>query len=146
MAGSGGERAVGMWLNQLPGAPGGGGSAGGGQPSFASSPADKQAAANTLHHHIEPDTRTAGAWADDQTGAVVKAFNAKDGHGWLTSSAVGKAHTIWGEQVQSLLNKMSGDESALRSNGALLTGTDFGVSDSARKVSVFDMYSPPPGQ
>ncbi|KOV62413.1 hypothetical protein [Streptomyces sp. MMG1121] len=135
-----------MRLNQLPDGLGGGGPTGGGQPGLASSPAEKQAAANTLHNHIEGDTKTAGAWADDETGAVVKAFAAKDGHGWLTSGAVGKAHTVWGEQMQSLVNKLSGDESALRNNNTLLMGTDFGVSDSARKVSVFDAYSPPPGQ
>jgi hypothetical protein len=146
MAGSGGEGAVGMRLNQLPDGPGGGGSAGGGQPGLASSSAEKQAAANTLRNNIEPDTKAAGAWADDETGAVVKAFDAKDGHGWLTSGAVSKAHKTWGEQVQNLLNQLSGDESALRNNNTLLTGTDFGVSDSARKVSVFDTYSLPPKQ
>ncbi|MEV6295348.1 hypothetical protein AB0M41_34125 [Streptomyces sp. NPDC051896] len=144
MAGSGGERAVGMRLNQYPADPGGGGSTGGGGPDLASSPAEKKAAADTLHNDIEPDTKKAGAWADDETSAVVKAFDAKDGHGWLTSGAVGKAHKTWGEQVQNLVNQLSGDESALRADTTLLSGTDVGVGDKARKVSVFDTYSSPP--
>ncbi|MEV8555471.1 hypothetical protein AB0478_03160 [Streptomyces sp. NPDC051917] len=144
MAGSGGERAVGMRLNQYPADPGGGGSAGGGGPDLASSPAEKKAAADTLHNDIEPDTKKAGAWADDETSAVVKAFDAKDGHGWLTSGAVGKAHKTWGEQVQNLVNQLSGDESALRADTTLLSGTDVGVGDKARTVSVFDTYSSPP--
>ena len=105
MAGSGGERALGTRLNQYPADPGGGGSTGGGGPDLASSPAEKKAAADTLHNDIEPDTKKAGAWADDETSAVVKAFDAKDGHGWLTSGAVGKAHKTWGEQVQNLVNQ-----------------------------------------
>ncbi|MET9074148.1 hypothetical protein ABZX95_18630 [Streptomyces sp. NPDC004232] len=145
MTGSDGEGAVGMRLNQVAD-PGGGGPAGGGRPNLASSPAQKTNAANTLHNDIEPATRTAGAWADDETGAVVKAFDAKDGHGWLTSGAVGTMHTTWGEQVQHLMNQLSGDESALRANNTFLTGTDFGVGDTTRKVSVFDGYSLPPGQ
>ncbi|MEV7684355.1 hypothetical protein ACFW1F_01250 [Streptomyces bungoensis] len=133
-----------MRLNKLPADLGGGGSTGGGQPDLASSPAEKKAAANTLHNEIEPHTTTAGAWADDETSAVVKAFDAKDGHGWVTSSAVSKAHKTWSEQVQNLVNQLSGDESALRNNNTLMTGTDVGVGAGVRKVSVLDTYSPPP--
>ncbi|MEV5876817.1 hypothetical protein AB0L75_21780 [Streptomyces sp. NPDC052101] len=127
-----------MRLNHLQDIPGGGGS------DLAHSPDEKQAAANALQNHIERDTKTAGEWADDETGAVVKAFDAKDGHGWLTSTAVSKAHKTWGEQVQNFLNRLVGDESALRYNNTVLTGTDAGVASTARKVSVLDTYSPPP--
>ncbi|MGW7526201.1 hypothetical protein [Streptomyces sp. NPDC054783] len=129
---------VGMRLNHLQDIPGGGG------PDLAHSPDEKKAAADTLRKDIEPDTKKAGQQADDETGAVVKAFDAKDGHGWLTSTAVSKAHKIWGEQVQNFLNRLAGDESALRNNNTVLTGTDTGVAGTARKVSVFDTYSPPP--
>lgn len=144
MTGSGGEHAVGMRLNQYPADPGGGGPSGGGQPDLASSPAEKKAAANTLHNDIEPDTKAAGAWADDETGAAVKAFDAKDGHGWLTSGAVSKAHKTWSEQVQNFVNQLAGDESALRNDSTLLSGTDLGVGAGVRKVSVLDTYSLPP--
>jgi hypothetical protein len=133
-----------MRLNHLPDGPGGGGSAGGGRPDLAHSPEEKQAAADTLHNDIQPHTKTAGQWADDETNAVVKAFDAKDGHGWLTSGAVSKAHKIWGEQVHDFLNRLAGDESALRQSSTVLTGTDAAVGGTARKVSIFDTYSRPP--
>ncbi|MFF4713743.1 hypothetical protein ACFY2V_20450 [Streptomyces eurythermus] len=117
--------------------------AGGGRPDLASSPAEKTAAANKLHSDIGPDTEAAGQWADEETNAAVKAFDAKDGHGWLTSGALKKAHTTWGEQVKNLLNRLAGDESALRGNARVLSGTDLLVGGTARQVSVFDTYSPP---
>ncbi|MFD8390384.1 hypothetical protein ACFV2N_14540 [Streptomyces sp. NPDC059680] len=133
-----------MRLTHLPDGPDAGGSAGGGRPDLASSPAEKQAAANTLHKDIEPDTKSAGRWADEETGAVVKAFDAKDGHGWLTSGAVSKAHKTWSEQIQNFVNRLAGDEAALRNNNTLMTGTDAGVGGVVRKVSIFDTYSAPP--
>ncbi|MEU0860050.1 hypothetical protein ABZ352_32395 [Streptomyces griseofuscus] len=51
-------------------------------------------ALRALHKGIEPGTTDTGRWTDDETNAVVKAFDAKDGHGWLTSGAVSKAHKI----------------------------------------------------
>ncbi|MEU2375394.1 MULTISPECIES: hypothetical protein [Streptomyces] len=136
MSGSGREQSVGMRLNQLPGDLGGG-------PDVAHSSADKQSAANTLNKDIEPDTAKAGRWADDETGAVVKAFDAKDGHGWLTSGAVRKAHKTWGEQVQGLVNRLKGDEAALRRNDSVMTGSDIETRTNVRGVSVFDTYSSP---
>ncbi|MFF8995859.1 hypothetical protein ACF09H_39215 [Streptomyces sp. NPDC014983] len=103
-----------MRLNQLQMAPGGGGATSGGGPDLAHSPADKQSAANALHKDIGRDTTDAGRWADDETGAVVKAFDAKDGNGWLTSGAVSKAHETWGEQVRNLVSRLAQDETALR--------------------------------
>lgn len=138
----GAGRPIEMRLNHLD--PGGGGGSFGGQPSLASSPAEKQAAANALERDIEPDTRTAGAWADQETGAVVKAFGAKDGSGWLTSEAVRKAHETWGEQVKGLMNLLSSDKGALRAVNRTLLGTDEGVAATARKPSVLDQYSRPP--
>ncbi|MER8062732.1 MULTISPECIES: hypothetical protein [unclassified Streptomyces] len=125
-----------MRLNQLPGDLGGG-------PDVAHSAADKQGAANTLNKDIEPDTSKAGRWVDDETGAVVKAFGVKDGHGWLTSGAVRKAHKTWGEQVQGLVRRLMGDEAALRRNDAVMTGTDIGTRVNMRRISVFDSYSSP---
>ncbi|WP_225835951.1 hypothetical protein [Streptomyces sp. NK08204] len=134
-----GQHTVGMRLNQLPIDSGGGGSAIGGQPDLVSSPAEKQAAAKALHDHIEHDTRTAGELADDETNAVVKAFGAKDGHGWLTSGAVSKAHKTWGEQVQNLMLRLSHEESMLLGDNAVLAGTDSGVGAGVRKLSPLDL-------
>ncbi|GHH08243.1 hypothetical protein [Streptomyces rubradiris] len=119
--------------------------AGGGRPDLASSPAEKTAAANKLQSEIGPRTEAAGQWADEETHAAVKAFDAKDGYGWLTSGALKKAHATWGEQVKNLLNRLAGDESALRDNAKALSGTDLLVGGTARQVSVFDTYTPPTG-
>ncbi|MFF7238710.1 hypothetical protein [Streptomyces collinus] len=132
-----------MRLNQLAD-PGGGGGSFGGQSGLTSSPAEKQAAANAIEHDIEPDTRTAGEWTDHETSAVVKAFGAKDGHGWLTSGALQKAHKTWGEQVQDLMNLLSADKGALRAANTTLQGTDVDVAAGVRKPSVLDQYSQPP--
>jgi hypothetical protein len=134
-----------MRLNQIPADPGGGGGGvAGGQPDLASSPAENRAAANAIQLTVEPGTRAAGAWADEETGSAVKAFGAKDGHGWLTSGAVQKAHNTWGDQVQNLMNMLAGDKAALRGANTVLTGTDTGAGAGVRKVSVLDTYSPPP--
>ncbi|GGW52453.1 hypothetical protein GCM10010503_31870 [Streptomyces lucensis JCM 4490] len=137
---------VGMRLNQIPSDPGGsagpsgGAGAGGGRKDLASSPAEKQAAAKALQDHIEPDTRKAGDWADDDTGAAVKALQAKDGDGWLTSGALKAAHKTWGEQVQNLMNRLSSEKAALRSTNTVFQGTDLGVGSRVRTSSSLDQY------
>lgn len=132
---------VGMELNQYPADPGSApGPVGGGAKDLASSPAQKKAAAKAIQDHIEPDTRKAGDWADEETGAAVKAFAAKDGHGWVTSTALKKAHKTWGEQVQNLMNRLSSEKEALRSTGILFQNTDFGIGQGIRKSSNLDGY------
>ncbi|WP_244189376.1 hypothetical protein [Streptomyces incarnatus] len=128
-----------MRLNHLPDGPGGGGPTGG-KPDLASSPAQKRAAANAIEQHIEPDTKKAGDAAKDQTNAVVKAFDAKDGSGWLTSGAVSKAYKTWGEQVQNLMNRLWSEKSALRGANRVFTGTDAGVAAGVRTSSSLDAY------
>ncbi|MFI5684795.1 hypothetical protein [Streptomyces sp. NPDC051636] len=132
-----------MRLNQYPADSGG--SAGplgptGGKKDLASSPAEKQAAARALENHIEPDTKKAGAWADDDTAAAVKAFQAKDGEGWLTSGAIKAAHKTWGDQVQNLLLRLSSEKAALRGTSTLLQGTDLGVGSGVRATSSLDGF------
>ncbi|WUV39097.1 hypothetical protein OG318_23270 [Streptomyces sp. NBC_01483] len=135
---AGAKPPVGMRLNQLPGDLGGGPA--GGKPDLASSPAEKRAGAKAIEDHIEPDTNMAGKQADEEMGAVVKAFGPKDGHGWLTSGAVGKAHKAWGEQVQNLMNRLSSEKAGLRSSNTVLTGTDAGVGGGVRKSSSLDGF------
>ncbi|WP_328312834.1 hypothetical protein OG432_22965 [Streptomyces sp. NBC_00442] len=114
--------------------------ASGGQKDLASTPAEKRAAAEAIERHIEPDTRTAGNWTDEQTAAVVKAFGAKDGHGWVTSSAVKAAHKQWDEQVSGLMKRLASEKAALRSTYTVLQGTDFGVLAQVRASSSLDAY------
>lgn len=132
---------VGMTLNQYPADPGGSTGPGlGGTPDFGSSPAQKKAAARAIEEHIEPDTKKAGDVADEETGAAVKAFAAKDGHGWVTSGALKKAHETWGEQVQGLMNRLGSEKAALRNTNTLFQNTDFGVGLGVRKSSSLDGF------
>ncbi|MDN3258363.1 hypothetical protein QWJ26_00760 [Streptomyces sp. CSDS2] len=119
---------------------GSGRTAGGGRPDLASSPAEKKAAANALQQHIQPDTKKAGDGAEEQTNAVVKAFGAKDGDGWLTSGAVGEAYKTWGEQVRNLLDRLSSEQASLRATNVLFNGTDLGVGAQVRASSTLDAY------
>ncbi|GAA3143597.1 hypothetical protein [Streptomyces echinatus] len=122
----------------LGGGPGGAG--GSGKTDLASSPAEKRTAANSIEQNIEPGSRKAGDAAEDQTNAVVKAFDAKDGHGWVTSGAVSKAYKAWGEQVKTLMNRLSSEKAALRGTNTVLSGTDHGVEAGLRSVSALDAY------
>ncbi|MFG3550113.1 hypothetical protein [Streptomyces sp. NPDC047725] len=136
----GGPGPAGMQLNQYPADQGGPGPVFGGQKDLASSPAQKKAAAKAIEDHLEPDTRKAGDWADESTGAAVKAFAAKDGDGWITSGALKKAHKTWGEQVQNLMTRLSSEKEALRSTSILFRNTDFGVGQGMRQSSNLDGY------
>lgn len=141
MSAGGPEHAIGMRLNQN--APDQGGGSGGGQQNLVSTPAEKKAAAKAIEDHIEPDTKKAGHHADQDTSGVVKAFDAKDGHGWLMSSALKKAHKKWGEQVHALMNRLGSEKASLRSTNILLTNTDFDIRSgvqSVRTPSVFDGF------
>ncbi|MCL3997087.1 hypothetical protein [Streptomyces lavenduligriseus] len=136
---TGAERPVGMRLNQLPGDVGGSPTPPGlpgGQGKLVSTPAEKQAAANAIEQHIEPDTRKAGDHADTETDAAVRAFR----DGWRTSGALKKAHTAWGEQVKNLMNMLASDKAALRSANITLQGTDIQVGSNTNAVSVFNGY------
>ncbi len=128
-----------MRLNQLPGDLGGSpGSTGpaGGKEDLASSPAEKQAAANAIEQHIQPDTRKAGDGADTDTDTAVKEFRG----GWQTSGALKKAHGTWGEQVQNLMNLLASDKAALRSANTVLQGTDLQTGAAVRSTSVISGY------
>jgi hypothetical protein len=125
----------------VPGGSGGPGAPflrGGGQQDLASSPAQKKAAANAIQQHIEPDTRRAGDHADTETGAAVKALDAKDGHGWLTAAALKKAQSAWDAQVKGLMGRLGSEKTALRSTNTLFQGTDVGVGGQLRTPSPFD--------
>ncbi|MFJ2396053.1 hypothetical protein ACIOTI_25315 [Streptomyces sp. NPDC087843] len=138
-----GEQSAGMRLDQIPADTGGSeGPAGliGGKPDLASSPAEKRAAAKAIEDHIEPDTAKSGRWADEETAAAVKAFDAKDGEGWLTSAALKKAHTTWGEQVKNLMDRLGSEKGALRSTSLVLQTTDLAVGSGLRQSSSLERY------
>lgn len=111
-----------------------------GPKDLASSPGEKRAAAKAIEDHIEPDTRTAGRWADDESAAAVKAFGAKDGDGWLTSAALKKAHATWADQVKNLMDRLGSEKDALRAGNAVLTSTDLAVGSTLRERSALDTF------
>ncbi|MET7286181.1 hypothetical protein [Streptomyces sp. NPDC005573] len=111
-----------------------------GQGILASSPARKRAAAAAVQEHIAPHTRRAGDWADDETGAAVRAFGARDGDGWLTAAALRGAHEAWGAQVKNLMDRLAAERDALRDTNVVLTGTDAGVGSALRQLSALDRY------
>ncbi|KMS84133.1 hypothetical protein ACZ91_49680 [Streptomyces regensis] len=133
------QHPIGTRLNQLPddltGTPGPAGPIGG-QKDLASSPAQKQAAANAIEKHIEPDTRKAGNWADAETDEAVREFR----DGWHTSGALKKAHEAWEEQVKNLMNMLASDKAALRSANTVLQNTDIQTGASVRSASVIYGY------
>ncbi|MEU6087393.1 hypothetical protein ABZ865_11395 [Streptomyces sp. NPDC047085] len=108
--------------------------------ALASSPAEKRAAAKAVQDHIEPDTRKAGTWADDETAAAVKAFGARDGDGWQTATALRKAHETWGAQVRNLMDRLGAEKDALGGTNAVLTSADVGVGSALRHMSALDRY------
>ena len=109
-------------------------------PGLASSPGEKRAAARAIEDHIEPGTRAAGRWADDENGAAVREFAARDGDGWVTSAALKKAHGAWADQVKNLMDRLSAEKGALRSGNAVLTSTDLAVGSALRERSALDTF------
>ncbi|MEU7055147.1 hypothetical protein [Streptomyces sp. NPDC046197] len=107
---------------------------------LASSPAEKRAAATAVENHVLPGTHRAGNWADEETGAAVRALGAKDGEGWLTSTALRKAHRTWGDQVRSLMDRLAAEKDALRSTNRVLTSTDLATGSTLRQASALDRF------
>jgi hypothetical protein len=93
----------------------------------------KKAAARAIEEHLEPGTRKAGDWADEETGAVVKEFGARDGHGWVTAGAVQRAHKVWERQVKALMHRLGAEKDALRNTSVLFQKTDVSVGAQVRR-------------
>ncbi|MFE2481560.1 hypothetical protein ACFXDA_37145, partial [Streptomyces sp. NPDC059389] len=64
-------------LNGVPAADGGGGG------TFASTPAQKRSAANTIETELEPNTKKATEHADESTDTAVKGFDGWDAAGGM---------------------------------------------------------------
>ncbi|MFE9138489.1 hypothetical protein [Streptomyces sp. NPDC007355] len=114
-----------MRLNQLAPAAGGGGA---GKPDLASSPAAKKAAAKAIDDDLEPGVRRDGKHAAETTNAAVRAFGAKDGHGWDTSGALKRAHETWEMQVRMLLGRLSAENQALGATGISLQNNELDIA------------------
>ncbi|MFF8484000.1 hypothetical protein ACGFZG_01625 [Streptomyces antibioticus] len=130
-----------MRLNQL--APAAGGGAAPLPPAgkdFASSPAQKKAAAKAIEERLEPDTSKAGSRAAESTGTAATEFGPGDGEGWLTGQALKTAKGTWNRQLTTLMNRLGAEKAALRATGTLFQGTDTGVGSAVRNSSVLDTF------
>ncbi|MEU9146411.1 hypothetical protein [Streptomyces sp. NPDC048349] len=119
---------VGMRLNQVPSdpgptapgplAPGGPG----GSADFASTPAEKKAAAGTIETELEPNTKKASEHADDATATAQKGFE-----GWDTASGLKKVADTWDQQVKTLMGRLAAEKNALRGASGLFARNDTGL-------------------
>ncbi|MDD9380992.1 hypothetical protein M8Z33_30970 [Streptomyces sp. ZAF1911] len=96
----------------------------GGSGDFASTPAEKQAAANTIETELEPNTKKASEHADDATGTAQKGFE-----GWETASGLKKVSDTWDQQVRTLMGRLSSEKTALRGASGLFVRNDTGLGN-----------------
>ncbi len=118
-------------LNQLPADQGG---TGGGK--LVSSPAEKNAAANTIETRLVPDTKKATDFADEATSTAIGAM--KD---WQTATGLKTVQETWDRQVKTLVDRLHREKGALRATVATLGGTDVERRQRIRSVpSSLDAY------
>ncbi|MEV8536859.1 hypothetical protein [Streptomyces sp. NPDC051211] len=90
-----------------------------GSGDFASTPAEKKAAANTIENDLEPSTRKAADHADEASNNAVKAFD-----GWSTAAALKKVQETWDRQVTGLMGRLASDrQPQTRSSSSIPTTT-----------------------
>ncbi|WP_284578363.1 hypothetical protein [Streptomyces sp. 2P-4] len=93
----------------------------GGQ-DFASTPAEKKAAANTIETELQPNTKKAANDADESTAAAQKGFD-----GWETAAGLKKVAETWDQQVKNLIARLEAEKGALRGASGLFTRNDIGL-------------------
>ncbi|MEV3993487.1 hypothetical protein AB0J57_31755 [Streptomyces sp. NPDC049837] len=76
---------------------------------FASTPAQKTAAANVIHKELLTSTQAASDKPDASTSSAITGFA-----GWGTSGGLKKVKETWESQVKMLKGRLSAEESALR--------------------------------
>ncbi|MER6609694.1 hypothetical protein ABT282_28205 [Streptomyces sp. NPDC000927] len=90
-----------------------------GDKDFASTPAQKKTAANTIETELEPNTKKATDWADESSKAAVKEFE-----NWDTGAGIKKVMETWDKQVKVLMSRLSVEKGALRGASGLFSGND----------------------
>ncbi|MFF1370318.1 hypothetical protein [Streptomyces virginiae] len=121
------DRRVDMRLNGT-GAPAGP-TAPGGSATFASTPAEKSATADTIQNELEPRTRTATEHADEATNTAVKGFE-----GWDTAPGLKKVAETWDGQVKALMGRLGAEKVQLRGTFGLVVRNDIGLTGSDRSA------------
>ncbi|WP_329379815.1 hypothetical protein OG625_13685 [Streptomyces sp. NBC_01351] len=126
------DQQVDMRLNRLDGPAGPpvpGGPVPGGPGNFASTPAEKTSAANTIETELEPNTKKATEHADEATNAAVTGFD-----GWDTAAGLKKVADTWDKQVKNLMGRLSSEKGALRGASGLFVRNDIGLGDQFRPI------------
>ncbi|MYT23060.1 hypothetical protein GTW69_22690 [Streptomyces sp. SID7760] len=112
-----------MRLNGVPAADGGGGE------TFASTPAQKRSAANTIETELEPNTKKATEHADESTNTAVKGFD-----GWDAAGGLKKVADTWDQQVKVLMGRLGSEKASLRGASGLFVQNDLGTGDGFRPL------------
>ncbi|MGW6574543.1 hypothetical protein ACWGAN_20580 [Streptomyces sp. NPDC054945] len=102
----------------------------GGAPDFASSPAEKNAAASTIQTYLEPETKKHAGDADEATEAARKGFE-----GWQTAAALKKVADTWDQQITTLMGRLAGEKTALRRASGAFTSNDTGLGNQLASLS-----------
>lgn len=89
---------------------------------FASTPAEKRAAADTIENELEHATKTATEHADGATGNARKGFE-----GWETAVGLKKVADTWEQQVKTLMGRLAGEKAALRTASGYIAGNDISL-------------------
>lgn len=113
-----------MRLNSVPAADGGGGG------TFASTPAQKRSAANTIETELEPNTKKATEHADESTNSAVKGFE-----GWDAAVGLKKVADTWDQQVKVLMGRLGSEKGSLRGASGLFVQNDLGTDNGFRAQS-----------
>ncbi|MGW7331891.1 hypothetical protein ACWGIU_25540 [Streptomyces sp. NPDC054840] len=95
-----------------------------GSKDFASTPAEKSAAANTIENELEPATKTAAEHADDATANARKGYE-----GWETAAGLKKVADTWDQQVKTLMGRLAGEKIALRGASGSIARNDIGLGN-----------------
>ncbi|MCX5377410.1 hypothetical protein [Streptomyces sp. NBC_00091] len=91
---------------------------------FASTPAEKKAAANTIENDLEPSTKKAADHADEASNGAVKTFD-----GWSTAAGLKKVQETWDRQVTGLMGRLASEKTALRGTSNLFLRNDISTGD-----------------
>ncbi|MEO3976567.1 hypothetical protein [Streptomyces sp. CAU 1734] len=117
-----------MQLNRVPEEGSGPGPGG----KLVSTPAEKNAAANTIENELLTSTRKAGEHADEASTGAAGEFG-----GWATSAALKKVQTTWDGQVKTLMGRLNKERTGLRGTVGTL-----GEVDAARRDRISGVRAP----
>ncbi|WP_331721189.1 hypothetical protein [Streptomyces sp. NBC_00454] len=115
-----GAAETGMQLNGAPAGP----LVPGGPADFASTPAQKTAAAGMIETEIQPNTKKAATHSDAATEAAAKGFE-----DWETAAGLKKLADTWDQQVNALMGRLAGERAALHGASGLFVRNDTGLGN-----------------